>query len=125
MAAVSVEFDTSRARRAFDRINGAITVQIDKAEDEVADTILLLSQAEVPHKLGTLQNSGATDRDSKGAFVGYHTPYAARMHEHPEFNFGKGRKGKYLEDPIKHNMQLWRKKLGKGVTDAIEEGQGI
>lgn len=122
MAAVSVDFDTSRVAAAIGRISAAIDPLVEKAEDEVADTILLLSQAEVPHRVGTLQNSGATDRDSKGAFVGYHTPYAARLHEHPEYNFRKGRKGKYLEDPIKHNMQLWRKKLGKGVTNAIEEG---
>ena len=125
MAGISVEFDTARARRAFDRIHIAMGPEMDRAEDEVADTILLLSQAEVPHKVGTLQNSGATDRDSKGAIVGYHTPYAARMHENPQFNFGKGRKGKYLEDPIKHNIQLWRKKLGHGVVTAIQEGQGI
>lgn len=122
MAAVSVEFDTKRAARMINKISGAVDRHMERAEDEVADTILLLSQAEVPHDKGTLQNTGATDRDSNGAFVGYHTPYAARVHEHPEYNFKSGRKGKYLEDPIKHNMQLWRKTLGKGASSAIEEG---
>ena len=31
----------------------------------------------------------------------YDTPYAARLHEHPEYNFQHGRKGKWLENTNK------------------------
>jgi len=124
MANIAVEFDTTLFERAINRIDGRIDMRVAQAEDEVADTVLLLSQAEVPHRKGTLQNTGATDRDNHGAYVGYHTPYAARLHENPQYNFGKGRKGKYLEDPIKRNMDQWRKKLGKGVDTAIEKDFG-
>lgn len=122
MASVSLDFDTGMWDRLIDGVDRAIDSRVERAEDEVVDTVLLLSQAEVPHDKGTLQNTGATDRDRGGAYVGYFTPYAAKMHENPQFNFQKGRKGKYLEDPIKRNMSEWRKKLGKGVTDAIESG---
>jgi len=35
--------------------------------------------------------------------VSYDTPYAARLHEHPEYNFQNGRQGKYLEEPAMQN----------------------
>jgi len=65
--------------------------------------IMRLSQKEVPHDKGTLQNSGAVEEISGDVVVGYHTPYAARLHEHPEYRFKKGRKAKFLTDPIERN----------------------
>lgn len=89
-----------------------------KANNNVADEILRLSQFEVPHDTGLLQNSGHTESEGDGAIVGYNKVYAARMHEHPEYHFQKGRKGKYLEDPIKNNMSH----LLKFVEDAVRGG---
>jgi hypothetical protein len=75
-----------------------------------------LSQKEVPHDKGTLQNSGYVNfafGGSKGDIViGYNTPYAARLHEHPEYHFQKGRKGKYLYDPIVRNQRILGIKFG-------------
>lgn len=76
----------------------------DKAVRNIASEILRLSQFEVPHNIGTLQNSGFIKDGFEESIVGYNTEYAARLHEHPEYRFQKGRKGKYLEDPIKNNM---------------------
>lgn len=77
-----------------------------RGENVAAEALLGFSLEEVPFDIGTLAGSGAvepaTDPD-EGAAVSYDTPYAARLHEHPEFNFSKdsnpGAKGKYLEDP--------------------------
>src|SRR3990167_6559938 len=90
---------------------------VNKAEDiagkgvkMIADEILRLSQFQVPHDTGLLQNSGHTE--NAGQFeqiVGYNKVYAARLHEHPEYRFQKGRKGKYLEDPIKNNLMIFQK----------------
>jgi hypothetical protein len=44
------------------------------------------------------------------------------LHEHPEFNFKNGRKGKYLEDPIKNNLGIFKEYYGKMVKVAIESG---
>ena len=79
-----------------------------------------LSQEEVPHDTGMLQTSGAVDDgfDKNERIVGYHEPYAARLHEHPEYRFQKGRKGKYLEDPIKNN----EKALGIKFARKFERG---
>jgi len=75
-----------------------------KAEKSVGDEILRLSNKEVPLDKGTLSNSGRVDAFPDYVEVGYHTKYAHRLHEHPEYNFKNGRKGKYLEDPIKSNL---------------------
>ena len=71
-----------------------------------AERLLTLSSVEVPLEIGTLQASGTVERAAspdEGSAVVYDTPYAARLHEHPEYNFQGGRKGKYLEDPALHN----------------------
>lgn len=75
-----------------------------KGLSDVAEEIMRLSSHEVPHDTGQLQNSGQVDPEGDGYIVGYNKVYAARLHEHPEYNFQKGRKGKYLEDPIKNNI---------------------
>jgi len=76
------------------------------------ERLLALSAAEVPLELGTLLGSGSvstplSSADEIVAQVIYDTPYAARLHEHPEYEFQNGRKGKYLEDPaLEHRDEL-------------------
>ena len=79
-----------------------------RALETVADELLRLSQLEVPFKQGHLLQSGNTEAEADYWVVGYNTHYAAKMHEHPEFNFRNGRKGKYLEDPMKMNLAIFR-----------------
>jgi len=79
----------------------------------IAGEILRLSSFEVPHDTGLLQNSGGFEPDGENVKVGYNKTYAARLHEHPEYHFQKGRKGKYLEDPIKKNMDVFIKFAGQ------------
>ena len=79
-----------------------------------------LSQMEVPHDEGTLQNSGTVEVMPSGDVVlGYHTPYAARLHEHPEYRFQKGRKGKYISDPLDRNASVLGLKLQKGFNSEV------
>lgn len=80
-----------------------------KANGEVGDELLRLSNKEVPHDEATLQNSGVSETKKGETTVSYNTPYAAKLHEHPEYDFQKGRKGKYLEDPLKENLPAFRK----------------
>lgn len=85
--------------------------------------IMRLSQMEVPHDEGTLQNSGTVEVLPNGDVVmGYHTPYAARLHEHPEYRFQKGRKGKYIFDPINRNMSVLGIKVQKGFGESLNHG---
>lgn len=87
---------------------------------DAANEIMRLSQLEVPHDEGTLQNSGTVEDLPNGDIVvGYHTSYAARLHEHPEYHFQKGRKGKYLEDPILKNSNALGLEYGRGVQTRL------
>lgn len=87
--------------------------------------LLRLSQKEVPHDVGTLQNSGHIEPGflegvDDEVIVGYNTVYAARLHENPQYHFKNGRKGKYLEDPLKTNLDVF----GKFYKEAIAKVLG-
>jgi hypothetical protein len=110
-----VELDLSGLKAGADRLSRLTRSGNVDAINRIADMLLTLSQKEVPHDKGTLQNSGhvdqAKDIDSPEAVVSYGgmaAPYAAYLHEHPEFNFQAGRKGKYLEDPLKNNLNIFK-----------------
>ncbi|HPT62480.1 MAG TPA: hypothetical protein PLN81_12970 [Bacillota bacterium] len=89
---------------------------------EAGEELLRVANAMCPHDTGTLMRSGevtthigrAESSTSGGVVrtedprlpagkteikvhVDYDTPYAVRLHEHPEYNFQKGRRGKWLE----------------------------
>lgn len=93
-----------------------------KAQRNVAEDVLRRSQKEVPHDVGTLQASGHVEHREEESIVGYGgkaQAYAAYLHEHPEFNFQKGRKGKYLEDPIKKNLPRYQELYGKVFVEVL------
>lgn len=87
---------------------------------DIGYEILRLSQMEVPHDKGTLENSGTVQEIGDDVIVGYHTPYAARLHEHPEYNFQKGRKGKFLEDPIIRNLKTLGLRFAKTMDGQVK-----
>jgi len=108
MAQPLVDLDVSDFLRSVPEVTKAMEAAAEKAEDEVADELLRLSNKEVPKDEGTLEGTGVADRDNEGAYVGYNTPYAARQHESMDYVHKKGRKAKYLEDPIKLNTKVFR-----------------
>jgi hypothetical protein len=101
------------------RIDWATDPARQKAEKMAGDEILRLSNIEVPFDKGILSFSGRVDAFPNYVEVGYHTKYAHRLHEHPEYNFQNGRKGKYLEDPIKHNLSLLQNVVGRTLGAEI------
>lgn len=105
LAALQMTIDNSIPKQLFD----------------VALEGLRLSQLEVPHDEGTLQNSGTVEEVNGEVVLGYHMKYAARLHEHPEYRFQKGRKGKYLEDPLQRNEDALGIKFGKGMSGDIRK----
>lgn len=58
------------------------------------------SNKRVPHDEGILEASGdlMIDSDKAEGIIFYDTPYAIRLHEHPEYHFQKGREGKWLKN---------------------------
>jgi hypothetical protein len=122
MADSNLDFtvDTSGMNAGIRRMVASIDPASKFSALAIGFEILRLSQMEVPHDKGTLQNSGTVQEIEDTVVVGYHTPYAARLHEHPEYHFQKGRKGKFLSDPIVRNARA----LGLKLADAFGEKLG-
>lgn len=118
---LTVKIDPSNFIEVIDNLMKSVDKISMKALAEMGDTLLNLSSKEVPHDTGALQATGVVDPDNTRQMVtvGYHTPYAARLHEHPEYKFQKGRKGKYLEDPLKHNLSKWLNVYAKEIGALI------
>ena len=114
----NIEFDASDFLRKIPTAIQRAEDVMRKAVKQVADEVLRLSQFEVPHDTGLLQNSGHTESEGEGQIVGYNKVYAVRLHENPQYHFQKGRKGKYLEDPIKNNLGVFQ----KFIQDAVAQG---
>ncbi len=56
-----------------------------------------------------LAQSGATTVDGDTAYIHYDTPYAVVQHENTSFRHDRGRKAKYLEDPLFDNSRTFAK----------------
>lgn len=69
---------------------------------DALDHLASVSKEQVPLDQGPLKNSCYVDvaADGKSGTVSYDTPYAVVQHEHTEFQHQRGRKAKYLEDPV-------------------------
>lgn len=117
---VTIKVDITSLKKGLVEIDARIKIAQWKSILDVANEVLRLSQFEVPHDTGRLQNSGHIEPQyMQKAIVGYNTVYAARLHENPQYRFKKGRKGKYLEDPIKNNLSVFRTYVADKVREAI------
>jgi hypothetical protein len=97
----------------------ALEAEVQKAADTavimIADEVLRLSEREVPLDKSPLSQSGQIEPDPEGGqIVGYNKVYAAYQHEgmradgtHIIRHHKNNRKGKYLEDPIKNNLNVF------------------
>jgi hypothetical protein len=116
----SLTLDLSQFQAGIIKANEAVKKAMWSSILDVSNEILRLSQSQVPHDVGTLQNSGRVEPHPREyAEVGYNTPYAARLHENPQFRFQKGRKGKYLEDPIKDNLETFKGYYQENIKKAL------
>jgi len=92
-----------KARVSFNakRVNQLMQLAGKKGLYKAAHHVAKLSKDEVPLDKRPLMDSQVVDIDEAGheAVVSYDTPYARRWHEE-DANFQRGRKKKYLEDPI-------------------------
>lgn len=116
---MAISFDTSDFDKGIRRLEDTILGIQRKAAADVATEVLRLSMFEVPHDLGLLQASGVVEPDGQDSIVGYNKVYAARLHENPQFHFQKGRKGKYLEDPIKRNLLVFKRFIEEALNSGL------
>lgn len=100
-------------------------VRLARGETLAAERLGVLALDRVPFDQGTLAGSQAvipaTD-PTEGAAVTFDTPYAARLHEHPEYNFSTdsnpNAQGKYLEGAALDN----RRELGEIIRQEVRRG---
>ncbi len=117
----NVKFDTSDFMAKSKKYAERLADFTQKGVNAVGEEVLRLSQFEVPHDTGMLQNSGHVEYGNDlTATVGYNKVYAARLHEHPEYRFQGNRKGKYLEDPIKLNLDIFKRFLTDFINQATQ-----
>lgn len=112
-----MKVDDREFKKRVAELTRKIDTNVKKTNYEVGKEILRLSQFQVPHDDGLLQNSGmcAPETPSDEIIVGYNKTYAAYQHEGQRKDgsrkisrWQKGRKGKYLEDPIQQNKGFFR-----------------
>ena len=114
-----MKVDTTGLTKGIATLGKAMEREVLRGVNDVASEILRLGSFEVPHDTGMLQASGHVEPSKNDeVVVGYNKVYAARLHEHPEYRFQKGRKGKYLEDPIKNNIRTFIKYIENAVSTA-------
>jgi hypothetical protein len=89
--------------------------------------LLRLSRMQVPFASGRLSQSGNVKKFNNVWGTSYNTKYALFQHEGLRKdgtrvirNWKNGRKGKYLEDPLKENMRLWDSIANKVLTDELK-----
>lgn len=116
----SIKVDDREFQQGMKELDTRIKLYERKVLMDVGNELMRLSQYEVPHDTGLLQNSGHIERQgSDTVVVGYNKVYASRLHEHPEYRFQKGRKGKYLEDPLKNNIHVFRQFYEQGLAEVL------
>lgn len=81
-----------------DKVSRSAKRAAAQAMFEASAALLQEANKKCPHRTGLLQSSGRADVDEDGptGWVSYNTPYAIRVHEHPEYRFGEGREGRWL-----------------------------
>ena len=89
------------------KIDKALIKKITKSGSQRAtwsalDHLASVSKDQVPLDQGPLKNSCAVEVNADGSqgTVSYDTPYAVKQHEDTRLNHQRGRKAKYLEDPV-------------------------
>lgn len=120
MANIEVEIDDTEIQKKLSDLAGKkLDDKKRQAVHDIATEILRKATEVVPHDKGMLQNSGNVIDEEDQSIVGYNKVYAARLHEHPEYRFQKGRQGKWLENTIKKYMGAFKKYYQEMVTGII------
>lgn len=112
----SVTFDTGNFDKSISSLLSKGDDLADKAIKEIADDALSAAEKYVPFDIGTLNNSGVVEPIGAMHYrVGYHTVYAARLHEGDGFNFQKGNhpaaRAHFLKDAIEESIPAFEASL--------------
>ncbi len=84
-----------------------------------AERVLARAQLHVPFRSGALKSTGAVTTDGSQAAISYDTVYAARLHQHPEYNFSPPGQGRWLLNAIEADHGDTLNAMAKPYRDAF------
>lgn len=112
----------------FDKITSSVLAAAQLGVARAGEELLKEAVGRAPMDENTQRNSAAVSMPlaARGGDpqvdVSFDTPYAARLHEHPEYNFSRksnaNAQGKYLENAAMENRDL----LGEIIAEQIQKG---
>lgn len=82
------------------------------AQDRVGTSEMMRAASPGAKPTPATVNNTPDGSDNRVAVIGFNTPYAASLHEHPEYNFQQkkgGEGGKYLETPLIERRNVYMK----------------
>lgn len=102
-----------------DKVKKEVAKQAGQALFKGSTHILNEANRIAPHDEGILTQTAGVEVDEKKlvAHIFYTQKYAPRLHENPQFNFGKGREGKWLEKTMLNQHE----KVLKFMADEIKK----
>lgn len=113
------------AEPRFVQIGREVRGSLIDGENLAAERLMTLAVDRSPWDQGTLAGTAAVERATapdEGSAVTFDTPYAARLHEHPEYNFSTdsnpNAQGKYLEGAAMDNKD----ELGQIIAEKVSRG---
>lgn len=107
-----------------DKVKANVAEQTKRALFQGCSHILNEANQIAPHDEGILTQTAGVDVDEQNmtGSVYYVQKYAPRLHEHPEYNFQKGRQGKWLEQTVLSEGDKVRDYMANEIKKAFGGG---
>lgn len=106
-----IEWDATRALDATDAL-------VRTALERAGQRLLVAAGPRTPYRTGALAASAALVAGDDGVSVGYTAPHARYVHAHPEWSFGGGRSGRWLDEAVSAEAEA----TGQLIADTIRSG---
>jgi hypothetical protein len=88
------------------------------ALERAGERLLAVAAPRVPYRTGALAASAQLVAGDDGVAVGYTAPHARFVHAHPEWQFGAGRSGHWLDEAVTAEAEA----TGALIADTIRSG---
>lgn len=91
-----------------------------RAMRDIGQDLLRRSVESAPVDTGDLRGSGFTEVTGTTTTVGFTAKYALRQHEELDYNHPEGGEAKYLENPLKENVDRYVNWLRDSTRRAVD-----
>ena len=86
---------------------------------EAAKDLLERANEHVPLEFGFLKSTGIADADGNKGVVSYSAVYAAKLHQHPEYNFRGAGTGRWLQNAVEEGEQQTLEAFAKPIKKVL------